>query len=84
MNEFEDVEDVIEWLEPLGYLRFWEEVEPFGLCLPERDHCDEEIARGEDTTEDMLRFLKGLTRVELTQRFGLKRRRYHMAPMSMH
>jgi len=83
MKQFEDVEEVIEWLEPLGYLQFWEEVEVFGLCLPDRDHCDEEIARGKDTSEDMLAFLKGLTRVELTQRFGLKRR-CHVDPVSMH
>lgn len=74
MKQFEDVEEVIEWLEPLGYLEFWNEVESLDLGLPDRDHCDDEIAKGRDTTADMLAFLKGLTRVELTARFSLKRR----------
>ncbi|MCA1241456.1 hypothetical protein LC092_03285 [Stappia stellulata] len=83
MRDFDDVEDVIEWLEPLGYLQFWDAIAPYGIDLPDRDHCDEEIMRGVDTTEEMLTFLKGLTRVELTQRYRLKRRSY-VETMSMH
>ncbi|CTQ58149.1 hypothetical protein [Roseibium album] len=74
MVVFEDVEDVIEWLESLGYVDFWEAVEPYQLTLQDRDFCDGQIASGSVPQNLVLSGLKTLARIELTQRLKLKRR----------
>ncbi len=71
MMVFNDMEDVDEWLAPLGYDDFWREVEPFALELQARESCDRQIAsRGIDTAT-VLSVLKGMARLELVERFNL-------------
>lgn len=74
MEFFDDREDVEEWLEPLGYDAFWRETAVFCLGLPDREDIDAAIARGELDTDCALYALKGMARLELIQRFGLKPR----------
>lgn len=74
MQEFEDREDVEEWLEPLGYDAFWKEIERFGVELPEREDCDADIAAGAADEATVLSVLKGMVRLELVRRHGLRPR----------
>ena len=84
MVVFEDIEDVIDWLEPLDYLAFWEAIAPYDLTLQSRDHCDGLIAGGKVEPGVMLDGLKYLARLELAQRFGLNRRIYHPYASPLH
>ncbi|NDW06479.1 hypothetical protein [Jiella pacifica] len=77
MPDFEHVEDVIEWLQPMGYAAFWEETRPYRLTLQDRASCDAQIARGDVPEALVLRGLKTLARVELTRKLGLERRIWH-------
>jgi hypothetical protein len=74
MSLFEDMEDVEEWLEPLGYEAFWSGIEPFGLAVQSRASCDEQIARGGIDQATVLDVLKGIARLELVERYQLKPR----------
>lgn len=77
MIAFEDIDDVQEWLEPLGYAEFWEAVAPWGLFDPsDRAHFDRVLAEGVTDLETMLICLKVEARMALTERFGLKDRVY--------
>lgn len=76
MVVFEDVNDVIEWLEPMDYCAFWEAVAPYHLRLQPRDHCDAQIAAGVVDQALVLEVLKSDARIALSAKFGLKRRRY--------
>lgn len=73
MVVFEDVQDVVAWLAPLDYPSFWEAVEPYRLTLQDRAHCDDQIASGAVSQDLVLKGLKTLARIELTEMFGLKR-----------
>lgn len=84
MVVFEDIEDVIEWLEPLDYLSFWAAVAPYNLTLQDRDHCDGLIARGEVEPGLILEGLKYMAQVELAQAFDLNYRVYHPYASVMH
>ena len=74
MVVFQDIEDVSEWLDPLGYIDFWNAVAPYRLTLQDRDFCDAQIASGEVAQPLVLSVLKSLARIELTGMFALKRR----------
>jgi len=74
MVVFEDVDDVRDWLAPMGYIAFWEAVAHYGLMLQDRDHCDELIASGKVDQALILDVLKSMARRELTARFSLKER----------
>jgi hypothetical protein len=74
MQSFEDREDVEEWLQPLGWDAFWRAVAPFGIELPERADCDADIAAGSVDEASALAVLKGMVRLELVQRYGLRPR----------
>ncbi len=76
MEFFEDTDDVREWFAPLDYGAFWEAVAPYGLRLQARDHCDGLIARGEVPQSLILRGLKMMARVELTEMYALPTRIY--------
>ena len=84
MVVFQDIQDVIEWLEPLDYVSFWEAVAPYNLILQDRDHCDGLIARGEVKPGLILEGLKYMAEAELTDAFGLSDRFYHPYVSSMH
>lgn len=73
---FEDIDDVAEWLKPLNYIEFWEAVAPYDLVLQDRDHCDGLIASGEVEQALILRVLKMMARIELTEIFDLEWRIY--------
>lgn len=76
MEAFEDIEDVREWLEPMDYVTFWRETEPFQITTQPRWHCDDLIARGEVAEELILDCLKMMARIELTEMLGLPPRIY--------
>ena len=74
MQMFNDTEDLEEWLEPLDYEAFWKETALFALELEPKESCDEQIASGSIDEATVLFVLKGIARLELVQRFGLKPR----------
>lgn len=72
---FEDIQDVEEWLTPLRYVAFWEAVAPYEIFPEgERERCDDLIASDEVGQALILECLKGMARIALTERFGLRHR----------
>ena len=71
---FGSVDDIEDWLEPLDYEAFWEEVAGYGLDLPKRSHCDAQIAAGLVPKTMVLRVLKVMVRLELGSLLELQRR----------
>ena len=71
---FKDIDDVYEWLEPMTYDQFWDEVGPYNLDIPLKPGGDAQLAAGEVDLETITIGLKTLARVELTEIFGLKPR----------
>lgn len=72
---FEDVDDVIEWLEPMNYRQVWDAVRPYAVFSDkDRDHCDGLIAGGKVKPDSILRGLKTMARLSLTDKFDLKDR----------
>lgn len=74
MKEFETIEDVDEWLEPMDYQGFWFCIVPYGLVLQPRGHCDRQIENGEVGEDLVLDVLKTYARVELMRKYNLQRR----------
>lgn len=74
---FEDIDDVRNWLEPLGYRAFWEAIEPYSV-FPEgdREHCDGLLEKGTVDPDTILYCLKSVARMSLTKKFGLAPRIY--------
>ncbi|MFT6658562.1 hypothetical protein [Maritalea sp.] len=67
MKIFKDIDEVEEWLAPMDYEGFWIAIEPYGLTLQPKDHCDQQIADGEVDQATVLEGIKYLARIELTQ-----------------
>lgn len=76
MVTFEDIDDVVEWLAPFGYVALWDAVAPYNLALQDRDHCDRLISSGEVPQDLILKGLKMMARIEMTRTFGLDWRIY--------
>jgi hypothetical protein len=76
MQDFEDIDDVVAWLEPMDYTRFWDAVDPYSLDLEPKWHLDGMIALGEVTEATVLSVLKSMARFQLSQMLGLKWRIY--------
>lgn len=77
MVVFEDIQDVQEWLEPFEIDAFWDAVAPWAVFTgDERAHYEQVLAKGEVCPDLVLTCLKGMTRMELQMRFGLKDRTY--------
>ncbi|MBN9304896.1 MAG: hypothetical protein BGO82_10700 [Devosia sp. 67-54] len=76
MMQFDDSDDVEEWLETLGYEDFWTQADLFvlELCGQSRACCDRQIASGSIDANTVLDVLKGMARLELIERFSLKPR----------
>ncbi len=75
MVVFEDIQDVEEWLAPLGYEAFWKAIEPWGIyAWADRAHFDRVLAEGVTDAEAMMVCLKAEVRMEMTERFDLKDR----------
>ncbi|MEJ8476642.1 hypothetical protein [Roseibium algae] len=75
MIAFEDIQDVEDWLEPLGYEAFWQAVEPWSVfAVDDRAHFDDVLARNATDMDTMLTCLKAEVRILLTERLDLKRR----------
>lgn len=69
---FDDIEEVEEWLAPLGYVELWEAVAPYRIFgVEDREHCDGLIAKGTVKQDLILDCLKAMVRVELTKRLNL-------------
>lgn len=67
MTCFETIDDVEEWLAPLGYDAFWEAIAPLGLFGPEdRAHCDRTLQNGIADMETVMSVMKAMVRWELT------------------
>lgn len=71
MNDFRWIEDVEDWLAPMGYEAFWREITPHHLVLEYRSVCDAQIATGQIDRETVLFVLKDMARRELVQRHRL-------------
>ncbi|MGC3939941.1 hypothetical protein ACOTTU_19215 [Roseobacter sp. EG26] len=77
MIAFEDIQDVEDWLGPLGYDAFWDAVAPWGIYAgADRAHFDEVLVKGVTDVDTMLTCLKAEVRMEMTTRFDLKERYY--------
>jgi hypothetical protein len=63
--EFKDIDDIVEWLEPMDYDTFWDEIRPYCLLLFPRAECDQDLANGHVDEEDLLSILKSMARLEL-------------------
>ena len=74
MKTFDDQEDVEEWLAPLSYEAFWNEIDPFDLDIEGRQSCDAQIASGSIDEATVLTVLKGMARLEMIALYGLKPR----------
>ncbi len=75
MQQFNDIEDVEQWLEPMDYQGFWYAVKPFDLTLQDRAHCEQQMAESIVPMETVLFGLKALARKELIQKHRLKHRK---------
>ncbi|MCF6317105.1 MAG: hypothetical protein L3J30_12670 [Marinosulfonomonas sp.] len=73
MRNFEHVQDVEEWLEPMGYDEFFVKLSPYGVDAEMRADCEVSIANGA-SPDTVLSVMKSLTRIDLTKELGLKRR----------
>lgn len=74
MEEFENSEDVEEWLAPMNYEEFWIAIKPHCLPIPTRASCDKQIATGAAAFEDVREGLKILAAHLLRKRHRLQRR----------
>ena len=73
MQRFEFIEDVEEWLEPMGYETFWQAIEPYGIFGPEdRAHCDRTLEDGIAPMDTVMAVTKAMFRWELTLACDLK------------
>jgi len=77
MMIFEDLTDVDEFLEPLGYVELWDAMAPYGVfSIADRDHCDELIVGGKVKQATILKGLKHMAYAGLETRFALTHRRH--------
>lgn len=82
---FKDDREVEEWLEPLKYEEFWQEIDIFNLDLPTRDHCDECISHENVAKELILSVVKGMARLQIVNEQKLPSRAGMSVPwMSLH
>lgn len=72
MREFKTINDIEDWLEPMDYQGFWTAIAPYGLLLPPKHHCDQQIRDGEAEEALVLDGVKYLARLELTKRLNLE------------
>lgn len=63
--KFKDIDDIVEWLEPMDYETFWQEIKPFCLIMLPREKCDADIASGTTDEETVLYVMKNFARMEL-------------------
>ena len=64
-KRFKDIDEIVEWLEPMDYETFWKETKPFCLVLLTREKCDADIASGATDEETVLYVMKSFFRAEL-------------------
>lgn len=74
LKTFRYIDDVENWLGPMGYDQFWSEIRPYCLVLEYRHICDAKIETGQVSREDILFGLKGMASYELTRRHRLVRK----------
>lgn len=80
--KFSYINDIEDWLEPMDYETFWEEISPYCLVMLPREKCDADIESGVDE-ETVLYVLKNFARLELASILKLEWR-CDVAFMSMH
>lgn len=73
MRDFEHVQDLEEWLEPMGFDELWVKLSPYGVDAGMRADCETGIANGA-SPDTILSVMKSLIRIELTEELGLERR----------
>jgi len=71
MKTFKYKDDIRAWLEPMSYLEFWTAVDPMGLALQDRVHCDDQIARKLADEATVLKALKYMAADELSERLEI-------------
>ena len=75
MPPFDYIDDVKDWLEPLGYDAFWQAVMPLGLFEDEdRAHCDQCLHDGVTDMGTMMEAMKAIAKLELTIQLDLQYR----------
>lgn len=72
MQAFGTIEDVQDWLQPMGYEAFWQAALMHDLLGPEdRAHCDATLAKGVADYDTVLTVMKAVARDALVERHGL-------------
>lgn len=71
MEKFRYVDDVENWLKPMGYEEFWNKIKPHCLVLEHRWICDAQIEAGEVAQDVVLDALKIMACHELSKRHKL-------------
>jgi hypothetical protein len=74
MKKFRWIDDVEEWLEPMGYDELWEAVHFHCLVMHTREECDAQIEAGLADREDVLFGLKVVVCHLLKKRMRLTRK----------
>ena len=83
MMRFKDIDEIVEWLEPMDYETFWKEISPFGLIMFPREKCDADIASEATDEETVLYVMKNFARMELASILKLEWR-IDVPMMSVH
>lgn len=73
MRNFEHVQDVEEWLEPMSWDEFFVKLSPYGVDAGMRADGEASVSDGA-SIDTVLTVMKSLTRIDLTKELGLKRR----------
>lgn len=71
---FVDRDDVKEWLASLDYDGFWKAVEFYGLAIPTRAECDDDIRCGVADQATIFSVLKALACLQITETLNLPHR----------
>lgn len=81
--KFKDIDDIVDWLEPMDYETFWQEISPYCLVMFPREKCDADIESGGADEDTVLYVLKNLARMELAAILRLEWR-IDVPMMSLH
>jgi len=81
--KFKHINDIEDWLEPMGYETFWREIRPYCLVMLPREKCDADMTNGDVDEETVLYVMKNFARIELAAIFKLEWRN-DVPMMAMH
>jgi len=85
MKQFDHVQDLREWLEPMTYEEFWEAIEPYKIInIISKENCDHDLQNEVTYLDNMLYCLKGMAENEIVIRFALTHREELIEGITVH